>query len=708
MKLIGRHKNFLFAFILSILTYLVFFGHFLSPNNYFWSNESQITDAQARHLPARTYLYDKIVNEHTFPFWTEKMYSGFPIYADLENAYLNPANVASVLIFGPRLSYKILHVLEYLLGSLSFYFLLKRKGIGLLGYAVANVIFYFNTFFINHQIHFNMIMALYLFPTALLLADLFLEKRRLRYIIFGSFVLANAVLWGHMQSVAIMLLGLFAYMAVFSFRKMRFVTFIFFFVALGLLVTMETLPQVLPTYELLSQGSRGDGTDYLKGSLDPRMAIFSFIPFLLGDSKNFVGRDINTDFSYNEIYFYVGISSIILSFLALLFLKKSRNVIVAFVFMWIFLLFGFMESNHLFPSGTPLITYFREWERTAFLLAFGIAFLAGIFIEKIQEVSVKNMRTGLLFVLSPVFYILILAGLTGGKIARKLAPYLSYHYIQSYSYSPFLQAIILDLACALLVLLVARKFYPRIFLKILLPVKIIIVAVVFSDLLFFSSDVMNFRLKDISNYKTAPIPNGFEDKRVILSDLNIMGMESLYYKNWSPFGTSQLKESAYVDYYGKLGFDLRGVTTSLVGVPKDFQSLRDAGIAAISQHSGVTFLNNNELDLIKNDLAGYYVKKKEGDVIMQINNPSDSIVSTYLKYSPNWRVTIDGQKTSTNKNGIFLDFPLKQGSHLVEIHYYPRPFFQGILLSLAIFIGVMCMYQLFRIPLYRHILSREV
>ena len=231
-NIIKRHKHFLFAVILSVLTYVIFFGQFLTPSHYFWGPPGQQTDAQTEYVPARVYFYDKIIHEHSFPFWTEKMYSGFPIYADLENAYLNPVNDASILIFGPLLSYKILHVLEYLIGSLSLYFLLKRKGIGLFGFAAANAIFFFNTFFINHQIHFNIIMAFYLIPTALLLADLFLEKRQLRYIILQSLVISNAVLWGHMQSAVIVGMGVFFYMTVFSFRKIRFGAFLFYFISI--------------------------------------------------------------------------------------------------------------------------------------------------------------------------------------------------------------------------------------------------------------------------------------------------------------------------------------------------------------------------------------------------------------------------------------------------------------------------------------------
>ena len=696
MKIIRQQKNFLFALILSFLTYLFFFGPFLTPNYFFWSAD-QATDVRIRHLPARTYLYDKIVKEHSFPFWTEKMYSGFPIYADMENAYLNPANVASILLFGPKLSYKVLHLLEYLVGSLSLYFLLKRKGIGLLGFTVANVIFYFNTFFINHQIHFGMIMALYLFPTALLMADLFLEKRQLRYIVFTSLVIANAVLWGHIQSVAMLLLGLTAFMVVFTYKKIRPSIFLFFFLALFALIVIETLPQMLPTYELLKTSSRDGGTDYLKGSLSPKMAIFAFVPYLLGESNNFFGRDISPDFRYNEIYFYSGISAFILAFLALLVLKKSRMVILAFVFIWIFLLFGFMESNQLFPAGTPLITYLREWERTAILLVFGIAILAGIFVEKIEKIALRNLKSGILFVIWPLIYLGVLIEMDRGKTAKKLDIYASYHYIQTYPFFPMLRAITLSLAGIFLVLFVVKKIAPHIFSKILWPIKILIIAIVFFDLLYFSRDVLSFRLQNVINYPVGVVPQELAGKRAILGQLDIRGMESLYYANWSPYGTGQLKEGDYVDYYGRLGIDLRGATSSNTEIPLDLHNLKDAGITAVTQLDGKTvFLAENKLDLLKNNLAGQYVEKKEGRIIMQIENPTAGNISTYLKYSPYWRVEVDGEKTTTTKASIFLDFFLPQGEHLVKLTYYPEPFFRGIFLSLILLGIIISGYYLFR------------
>jgi hypothetical protein len=664
----------------------VFYGQFLTPSHYFWGS-----DAQIEYVPARTYFYDKIVNEHSFPFWTEKLYSGFPIYADLENAYLNPINDASILIFGPQLSYKILHVLEYLIGSLSLFFLMKRKGIGLLGFAAANAIFYFNTFSIDHQIHFNIIMAFYLIPTAFLLADLFIEKRRLSYLFLESLVVANAVLWGHMQSAIIVFMGIFAYMAVFSFKKMKLKTFIFYFAVLILLIGVETFPQILPSYNFFSASSREADLNYLKGSLTPQMAIFSFVPYLLGNNVHFMGKKIDKGFTYTEIYTYLGISSVLLSGLALLLLKKSRDIILAYIFIWIFLIFSFMDYNKMFPPSTPLITLFRDWERTVALSSFGVALLVGIFVEKIKEVSVKNLRTGFFFVASPLAYLWLLNKANeNNSLIKRVAKLTTFEHIRAYQYFPVLSGIVLSLLVILIAFFVVKKMAPNIFTKILLPMKIILVGIVFFDLIYFSKDVLAFRLQDISKYKITPIPAELANKRTVLGSVKVTGMESLYYNTWSPFGYSQFKEDAYEKYFNRLG--LGDIKISSDKVPKEnFQPLKDAGIVAIARAEGINFLNDNKLDVLKNNLDGDYVKKSEGKIIMHINNPADTVVSTYLKYDPNWRVKVDGQQTQITKNGIFFDFPLSQGSHLVEIYYYPKPFFVAVIFSLisGIIIGLL-------------------
>ena len=64
MRIILRNKIFLSAVCFSFLTYIIFFGQFLTPSNFFWGSEGKISDVQTKHVPARTYFYEKITQEH--------------------------------------------------------------------------------------------------------------------------------------------------------------------------------------------------------------------------------------------------------------------------------------------------------------------------------------------------------------------------------------------------------------------------------------------------------------------------------------------------------------------------------------------------------------------------------------------------------------------------------------------------------------------
>ena len=94
MKFFKSLNKIYWALTISIATYLIFVGKFLLPNYYFWGSDSTFF-----YYPSRFYLQERILEDKSFPFWTERQFLGFPIYADAENGYLNPINVLSILIF---------------------------------------------------------------------------------------------------------------------------------------------------------------------------------------------------------------------------------------------------------------------------------------------------------------------------------------------------------------------------------------------------------------------------------------------------------------------------------------------------------------------------------------------------------------------------------------------------------------------------------
>ena len=232
--------------VISLVFYLLFFWPILNPYKTFWES-----DVYTKHYPTQEYLRRSILQEHKFPFWTERIYLGFPIYADIESAYLNPVNVVTVLLFGAFTSFKIIHFTSYMIGAYALYLLLKRKGIGILPFTASVLVYYFSFFHLNRLVHYNLISITMLFPLNVLLLDLFVERTNKKYIYAQAGMLAYSIYWGHPQSTVLLVMLLTLYLFVFGIslsfaNKLKYLIF-----TIGLTACLA-LPQLIPSFRLFS------------------------------------------------------------------------------------------------------------------------------------------------------------------------------------------------------------------------------------------------------------------------------------------------------------------------------------------------------------------------------------------------------------------------------------------------------------------------
>jgi hypothetical protein len=682
MSFVQKHKVFLIALAISLSTYILFIGNFLLPNYYFWGS-----DAQVEYVPAREYFYQKVVNEHTFPFWTEKMYLGFPIYADSENGYLNPINVLSILIFGPTLSYKILHLSFYLIGSLSLFYLLKRKDIGIAGYGVSNVIFYFSTFMINHQIHFNIILTFYLFPAMLYLVDLFLEKPKFKYIFLESLIISFSILYGHVQSSLIVCFGMVLYFLIYSYKNFDLKRTLSFGLFLALLILIQTLPQIIPTREIYNQSFRGTHLDLYQGSYLPTMVSFAFLPNLFGIKADYIGNEVNATFSYTEIYIYAGLSSAILALFGIIFTKFTKLNIFSYMSILIFVIFATLKYSEIFTTETPIIGLFRYWERTFVLGSFGIAIIAGQFVNQINKIDFKNFYIRLALPIVPTLFIYSLLCKPIASNLRsliKINEYISFSAISVLSFSTTLY-LIFGLTLFFVLGTIVLNFYKVKSQKYLKYLQIPLVLVIFFDLFYFNQDVTAFRLKNTSDYKLPQFAYESSNERAVYMKYNIIGLEYLKYPSWSPFGYSQFVESDYMQFMLDKGFPaLMGTHIKMPAVPK----LQALGVTNtyFQGKAGFNTIPHNQIELFQNKVDGKYLQKEEGLIQVEYNVAEPQYISTFIKFSPSWVIRIDGKEVENLKKDIFLKFYTQEGKHVVTFEYVPESFYKGLYASLILLI----------------------
>lgn len=692
-----KSKNIFFAFVISFLTYIAFFGNFLQIDYYFWGS-----DAQYSYIPARVYLYEKIIQEGTFPFWTERMFSGFPIYSDAENGYLNPINVVSILIFGPWLSYKILHLSFYLVGSLSLYTLLKRKNLSLLSFFVSNTIFYFNTFIINHQIHFNIILTFYLLPTAILLADLYLEKPKLKLIFIQSVIISFSILYGHIQSSLIFCLGVGLYYMLMAGRKFfnKYTFYYLFF--LGFAILIQTLPMVLPAKELFDTSVRGSKLDLYQGSMYPKMFSFTFLPYLFGEQKDYIGKELHTSFTYTEMYMYMGITSFLLFCFNLLFLKTNKISIFSYLCLWVFLIFFTLGFNKFFDENTPIISSFRHWERTVILLIFGVAFSAGYLIENLKNITFNKIYFKIFYLIGPIVYLLYVNSFVPeSKTLQKINELISWANLSLNKNFYTLNFLVVLVFLSFLVLLVSLYLKRT---QELLIIKIILSLCIFYDLSYFSRDVLNFRLQNISEYRLPTFPKEQENNRVLNLNYSINGMEHVYFKNWSPLGYSQFLEKEYKIYAQQGGFTELNSAEEYKKAPPVY-ILKNLGISHLNYFKkNLTYsyetIPYSSLDLLKNKIQARYLKKEEGSITIETYSQEEEVLKLLLKYNTNWEIKINNNQVEYQKNDIFLDFNLPSGKNIITINYIPKPFYYGVKLSIVLllfFIGLVFLSKKYRV-----------
>lgn len=672
-----RNKTTLLAVFISVACYLLFFGLIFKPNTFFSGSDVDIF-----YLPSRIYLYDSIVKEHRFPFWTEKMLAGFPIYADAENGYLNPLNLVSLLLLGPINSYKFLHIFSYLVGSISLFLFLKRKGLGLITFTVTNLIYYFSFFSLDHSIHFNIVLTFFLLPLSLLLVDKYFETNKNIFIYLCAFSIINGVYWGHMQTVVIYTFTVVAYAIFFYIHRIK--KLLFYLITLGIITISLSLPQLYPTYLLYKNSHRGTLVDYTKGSLTPYIAPVTIYPFIFGRWQDYTARKIIKEYTYTETYIYLGISLLISVIFGIIFNKKDKLFYFSFFLIVLFLILGFIRYLPFFSPHLPIISWFRYWQRVIFASSLGVGIIAGTFLEKGITANKKSVIIGFLLLLSVITYFLLLnffnqsdPFLPGLSKAVNLT-----NIKNTFDFKVWKIILILSISLNFINLVFSRKY------KTLFYVSQLALCLLFIyDLKFFGNDVIFARTGEIKNLVTQEIPEVYNSKRILLDNHKIDANLTLLYKPWFLTGYSQFVNEDYYNYYYSTGAS--NINRNVVDNPEgiSFSSLRKAKVFAYldvdSNQYSKMLRKEGDLGLFE-PLTGKYLIKHEGYIKAEtdFSNPEYAVVNTGIKNDAGWKIKInDKEVKSLSPKKLFISLKVPGGRNIIEFYYIPYPFYYALTIS---------------------------
>jgi hypothetical protein len=688
------------AFIFIILgTYLLFNFNMLNPN--LAPVGKYTTDALSLHYPSRFYLFQELRNLR-FPFWTEKIYGGFPIFEDAERGYLNIPNIILTFIYGPVCSYKLLHFFHYLLGSAGIYFLCKKRNISLAGYSIFNLVYFFSFYNLVRQQMLNGLMIIYVLPLLIYLTLQLIETKKLRYLLGLVLLYTDSLYWGQFNYIAINLILNVIYYLVSSFKRLRILEHLKF-ASIGVLIFLIlNLPLIMSTGKLFLSGARGQGAlDPLEGGFSPALSISAVYPFPLGDENNFVAKIINNEYLFNEVSIYTGIAATILAFLS--FLKKKSVSDLLFIGITLFTVVFLAYLKTFIRMGAdklPIINLFRYWGRIYILYTFVIGYLAASYLstDNNDRINMKN-----LIYLLPACALFLLSIFLNYKSLEftRIMQFIQNSGIQrDYIFWSWIT--------------IAGATIGVTFLKNSRLKRILLISLVAIDLFVVSTEVRNRTFMKINNLKDSNYDNIFVNERIIpLDEKKIFGNTMLYYKSWGLFGYSApFEPKNYADFLIQTGFkSIRRpkIQLEINSVDPNFISkLSRIGVDAILFENGsyIQVPQITGLDLFSNeDIHGNYEQKKEGNIIAKVDVTKDTGIKTSIRNYPGWKLWIDGkeEKLSQTENGLFLQFDMSKGTHKVQLRYLPIDLIRGLTISCVILIFLVPIVYLYRRELIKNL-----
>ena len=666
------------ALAISVLSYLVFFYPGVLGDKVIFSGK----DASSLHYQSRAYLYERL-SQLEFPFWTERIYGGFPIFASLERGYLNPLNVATVLIFGPLESYQVMHLIHYVAGSLGLFFLSRKLKFGSIGFAAANFVLFFSVAQILRQQHFNSVLTIYLMPLLIYLSELAAQSKSKKHTLLSATLFAYMFYLGSFQTLLIVLIGQIIYLSVFVKRyKGWFVQALYYLIFALILM----LPGLILTLQLYLDSARPIGAAlFTQGSFTPLMLLNLVVPFLYRFGEGYQGVIIHRDFLMHETYFYIGLLSASIALFSFLSLKTSRVKNFATCSIAVGILLAIVGYIPILKSSLPFpFSLFRYWPRGLILVYFPLALLVGKFF------SLKNLEVTLNR-LKPIIILLVILGIVelfNFKNPVSLAM-LRLFFRDDFAFDPSMK-MWADL------LITSTLFYTLYFIGALKLeyLKLILFGMLLFDVFYFSSIAAD-RLY-VSKEELVPdserIAKSNKSKTLDLTN-NINGDNALYFKFWGVLGYDALVPDKMDMAIKELGFkNSRYVafvdgSTNRVAVPK----LKALGLETLITDRVVVNTRSN-FPLKSEAIPTEEIVREEGNMEISLSLAEETRVETFIKNDFNFFVFKDG-KTLAKEKGDDIAFVLPAGEQTVLIKYIPVTYYVSSLLSFLLLIPYFYLFR---------------
>ena len=409
---------------LCVLCLIQFWG-ILSGGKNLWE------DIVEGEFPARVFAKLAIFRGE-FPHWNPFTFGGMPFFATGTgvlypfNLLLSLSPVSNAALWYLTQAVIVSHVL---IGGLCMRSYLRFQGRTNAASLFGAAAFMLGGYLITHVIHPGILCVAAWLPLMLLFMEKGIRDNKPYYMVTGGLLLGAVMQAGHPQVMfyAVVFLLTYAMFLVCQYGlKRTTLCALYFAVAAGLCMV-----QYLPIFEASGHTVRSQFTiaDASQGSLQIAQLLTALIPKVFGA---YTGSDGVPAFwlsdafqhgyyNYWESCFYVGVSTLLLSFFAFRKIKSDRRAL--FYALWILLSFlialggNFIFYKILFRLGIPGFNSFRHTPRILFVWAFIFPVMAAAALDSLREIKESKKLTAVSLALCAAAAVLGLITAAGGLTA---------------------------------------------------------------------------------------------------------------------------------------------------------------------------------------------------------------------------------------------------------------------------------------------------
>lgn len=369
-EIFNKINYFYIAIILFLIIVILHIDIITAPLGYYFSH-FDLKDL-SYYINIRQYAVDSIVSG-IFPFWTTKLFSGIPFFANSETAIFYLPNV--IFYFIPiSKAFNMSFILHFFIFSFGVFLWINNKiKDKLVSLIVALVSIFFSNFYLHScAAHLSNITTISWFPLLLYFYDKVYENKKFYFILPISFIISLQIFAGHFQYVYYSALFSLIYVLIFCRNKYTFVTIMFSYLISLLLTSI----QFLPSLEFYFDGARRFG------ALE-HFSFYSRIKYLITILFPITIHDIQVCFW--EKSNYIGILNLLV-IIVTLFYVRSKDIYKYFVFVLLIYLFSFEFFSNLANYCIPFFSAFRS--------PIKLNFFVGVFLLPILAYGIKRIFFG--------------------------------------------------------------------------------------------------------------------------------------------------------------------------------------------------------------------------------------------------------------------------------------------------------------------------